>query len=213
MTTSTIDAQDRALRLDWIQFTETDRQLIREAAKFLRPESKEIAKEFYGSANRWHEIYDANRDQISNPDLIKPGRPLDLKGATFSPSIPPATATGKSLSFNGSGQYAVADLNVSEDSYTVAFWFKTTNPNVGLYSVTLGPQGVSGNDRHLYLTSGNIAARLYNNQVISSTGKNYADGQWHYVAHVYNRNTIGQRVYVDGQQVASGTTTGRHDEG
>jgi nucleoid-associated protein YgaU len=37
-----------------------------------------IAKEFYGSANRWHEIYDANRDQLSNPDLIKPGQVLKI---------------------------------------------------------------------------------------------------------------------------------------
>jgi nucleoid-associated protein YgaU len=37
-----------------------------------------IAKEFYGSANRWHEIYDANRDQISNPDLIQPGQVLKI---------------------------------------------------------------------------------------------------------------------------------------
>jgi len=42
-----------------------------------------IAKEFYGSANRWHEIFDANRDQISNPDLIKPGQVLKIPtGAT-----------------------------------------------------------------------------------------------------------------------------------
>jgi nucleoid-associated protein YgaU len=37
-----------------------------------------IAKEFYGSANRWHEIFDANRDQISNPDLIRPGQVLKI---------------------------------------------------------------------------------------------------------------------------------------
>ena len=37
-----------------------------------------IAKEFYGSANRWHEVFDANRDQISNPDLIKPGQVLKI---------------------------------------------------------------------------------------------------------------------------------------
>ena len=45
--TNTIDAQDRALRLEWVQFGDTDRQLIRDAAKFLRPESKEIVREFY----------------------------------------------------------------------------------------------------------------------------------------------------------------------
>ena len=37
-----------------------------------------IAKQFYGNANRWHEIFDANRDQISNPDLIRPGQVLKI---------------------------------------------------------------------------------------------------------------------------------------
>lgn len=37
-----------------------------------------IAKKFLGNANRWHEIFDANRDQISNPDLIKVGQVLKI---------------------------------------------------------------------------------------------------------------------------------------
>ncbi|HEV7492108.1 MAG TPA: LysM peptidoglycan-binding domain-containing protein, partial [Rhodanobacteraceae bacterium] len=37
-----------------------------------------IAKQFYGNANRWHDIFDANRDQISNPDLIQPGQVLKI---------------------------------------------------------------------------------------------------------------------------------------
>ena len=35
-----------------------------------------IAKQFYGNANRWKQIYEANTDQIKNPDLIKPGQVL-----------------------------------------------------------------------------------------------------------------------------------------
>ena len=35
-----------------------------------------IAKQFYGNANRWKRIYEANTDQIKNPDLIKPGQVL-----------------------------------------------------------------------------------------------------------------------------------------
>ena len=42
-----------------------------------------IAKRFYGDANQWRKIYDANREQIKNPDLIHPGQKL---------SIPPAAA-------------------------------------------------------------------------------------------------------------------------
>jgi nucleoid-associated protein YgaU len=40
-----------------------------------------IAKQYYGDANQWQRIYDANRDQISNPDLIHPGQNLKIPGA------------------------------------------------------------------------------------------------------------------------------------
>jgi nucleoid-associated protein YgaU len=37
-----------------------------------------IAKHVYGDANKWHAIFDANRDKIKNPDLIQPGQVLTL---------------------------------------------------------------------------------------------------------------------------------------
>jgi uncharacterized protein YidB (DUF937 family) len=37
-----------------------------------------IAKHFYGDANDWHKIFDANRDKLSNPDLIHPGQVLRI---------------------------------------------------------------------------------------------------------------------------------------
>lgn len=37
-----------------------------------------IAKHVYGDANKWHTIFDANRDKIKNPDLIHPGQVLTL---------------------------------------------------------------------------------------------------------------------------------------
>ena len=37
-----------------------------------------IAKNFYGSANKWRVIFEANTDQLSNPDLIKPGQVLKI---------------------------------------------------------------------------------------------------------------------------------------
>ena len=40
-----------------------------------------IAKQYYGDANQWRRIYDANRDQLSNPDLIHPGQSLKIPGA------------------------------------------------------------------------------------------------------------------------------------
>jgi nucleoid-associated protein YgaU len=40
-----------------------------------------IAKRLFGNANRWHEIFEANRDQISNPDMIRVGQVLKIPAA------------------------------------------------------------------------------------------------------------------------------------
>ena len=40
-----------------------------------------IAKRYYGDANQWPRIHEANRDQIKNPDLIHPGQRLRIPGA------------------------------------------------------------------------------------------------------------------------------------
>lgn len=37
-----------------------------------------IAKRVYGDANKWHAIFEANRDKIKDPDLIHPGEVLSL---------------------------------------------------------------------------------------------------------------------------------------
>lgn len=37
-----------------------------------------IAERMYGSANEWRKIFEANRDQIDNPDLIHPGQVLRI---------------------------------------------------------------------------------------------------------------------------------------
>jgi nucleoid-associated protein YgaU len=40
-----------------------------------------IAKHFYGDANKWPRIHEANRDQIKNPDFIHPGQKLRIPAA------------------------------------------------------------------------------------------------------------------------------------
>ena len=37
-----------------------------------------IAKQFYGDANKYMKIFEANKDQLKNPDLIKPGQVLRI---------------------------------------------------------------------------------------------------------------------------------------
>jgi nucleoid-associated protein YgaU len=40
-----------------------------------------IAKREYGDANKWRTIYEANKDVITDPDLIYPGQELKIPGA------------------------------------------------------------------------------------------------------------------------------------
>ena len=40
-----------------------------------------IAKRLYGDAQKWRKIYDANKDQIENPDLIYPGQTFRIPEA------------------------------------------------------------------------------------------------------------------------------------
>lgn len=37
-----------------------------------------ISQEVYGDANRWREIFEANKDQIEKPSLIRPGQKLRI---------------------------------------------------------------------------------------------------------------------------------------
>jgi nucleoid-associated protein YgaU len=37
-----------------------------------------IAKREYGDADKWRVIFEANRDKVSNPDLIHPGQILTI---------------------------------------------------------------------------------------------------------------------------------------
>jgi nucleoid-associated protein YgaU len=44
-----------------------------------------IAKQLLGDANAYPAIFDANRDQLSDPDKIKPGQVLKIPQATTKP--------------------------------------------------------------------------------------------------------------------------------
>ncbi|MEJ1462196.1 MAG: LamG domain-containing protein, partial [Candidatus Sedimenticola sp. (ex Thyasira tokunagai)] len=116
---------------------------------------------------------------------------------------------GGSLELDGSN-FLRAEIDVNEggsgtDGYTASFWFNTTETGVGLFSVIDSTDGNlnDDHDRHLYLDGdGNIRARVWSNETIDSNDTNYADGQWHHVAHVLDGSN--QIIYIDGVQVAIG---------
>lgn len=44
-----------------------------------------IARQFYGKASAWPQIFEANRDQLDDPDRIKPGQVLRIPATAQEP--------------------------------------------------------------------------------------------------------------------------------
>src|SRR3989304_2465739 len=120
----------------------------------------------------------------------------------------------KALSFkggndfiNGISDYVSVAMDFPETDYTYMFWFKTSSSTTGISSVkgssVKKPDLVVLNDRQVFLSNGNICHRLWMEEVICSSEKNYADNDWHQAAIVV-RSGAGQKIYIDGVEVASG---------
>lgn len=54
-----------------------------------------IARRTYGQGVRYMVIYQANRQEIRNPDLIYPGQVLALPGSTDAPPIPASSSKSR----------------------------------------------------------------------------------------------------------------------
>ncbi len=108
------------------------------------------------------------------------------------------------ISFDGTNDYVSALMNVSETTYGVSLWFKANSDNRGILSVVQGELGGSC-DRHINTVGGNVHTRVWSEENLTTTGLAVSDGQWHHVVHTYSQGAFGQRIYVDGVLVASGT--------
>ena len=96
-----------------------------------------------------------------------------------------ANGGGGALRFPRGNQYVSVPIDVPETEYTVEFWFRTDDPNAGLFCVVDANLGGGGHDRHVHLAGGNVRIRTWSGPGVEvSTGLNLADGNWHHLAHV-----------------------------
>ncbi|MCP4451480.1 MAG: LamG domain-containing protein, partial [Planctomycetes bacterium] len=112
---------------------------------------------------------------------------------------------GQAIQLNGFDDYVNVVVDIPENGAAVAFWFNTTDPDCGLFSVVQNLLGGGGNDRNIYLTEGQIGVRLWNEEIIVGAGLDVADGQWHHLVYTYGDAVGGQHLYIDGMLQASGT--------
>ena len=106
---------------------------------------------------------------------------------------------GQALSFDGIDDFVSVPIDVSETAYAVSLWFKTAGSDGGLYQV-----GGGGFDRLIYLAGGNLFVRVWNNELIATSGLNLSDNCWHHLVHTLGGAIGGQTLYVDGVPAAIG---------
>jgi len=112
-----------------------------------------------------------------------------------------AGRSNQAARFDGTDDYVEVSIDVPETDYGLSLWFKTSCRNCGIFSVVAG----NSHDRDVYLSNGNICARVYSDQTVCTSGTDYANGRWHHVVHTIGSSIGGQKIYVDGQEQASGT--------
>ena len=104
------------------------------------------------------------------------------------------------LQFNNSNAYTnIPSGTLPETNFTLEYWFKTTASNANLFEVNY-----NGHDRNMYLNNGSLRARLWSDQTITSSASGLNDGVWHHVSWTV-QSGVGQKLYVDGALVATGS--------
>jgi subtilase family serine protease/subtilisin-like proprotein convertase family protein len=108
--------------------------------------------------------------------------------------------SGGAIQFDGSA-YISSDFDPTESAFAISLWFKTTQTNGGLFSVT------PSNDRVIYLQNGKVKAKMNSAsaQSILSTNGNFNDGQWHHLVFTYAGSSNKMALYIDGTMESSGS--------
>ena len=114
------------------------------------------------------------------------------------------------LSFNGTNQFT-SIIRPVQDDFSLSVWFKTTSSAGTLGNwydgIGLADAEVSGvdNDFGLTMASGRIMFGVGNPDVTITSPLSYNDDLWHNVIVTRNKTTGQIIMYVDGNQVATGT--------
>lgn len=111
------------------------------------------------------------------------------------------------LSFDGIDDVLGLTINVAESGYTFFVVFKTSD-NGGAMLAVVDPVGenAGSHDRQFGMLSSKFAHRVWNQEISQSTA-NFNDGAPH-IGAVTVGPSQGQRLYVDGTSVFTGTKTG-----
>lgn len=137
-------------------------------------------------------------------------------GVAYAQPGPCPRDTGRAVTLSGTGFVNGAASVNNPQVFSVQLWFRTTTTNggrlIGLGNQT-GNNASTVSDRHIYMTNNGAlvfgVSPASTNRTISST-QTYRDGDWHHAVATLSSaagETRGMRLYVDGELVASDSTT------
>jgi autotransporter-associated beta strand protein len=128
---------------------------------------------------------------------------FNLSGTTFN------SENGGSFVFNGSsnGKSAGSVLNVGETSKSVSWsaWVYPTTATGTIFFASSDAGGGGWNMPPLYFTNKRFMGQIYNNSVLSDV-TDFTINNWYNVTLVYNKDSSHQKLYVNGNLVASQTS-------
>jgi putative chitinase len=165
-----------------------------------------IAQRELGDGNRWREIFDANRDQIANPNIIHPGQVLRLPGGA-APAPAPAPAPSAPASYTvqgGDTLYKVAAKTLGNgDRWQEVFNAnrdQISNPNLIYPGMTLKIPGGTAvhNPAPAPAPSGNLNFPLNADQIAAAIGAPAANVRqyWPMIASALAQAGITDRAGV-----------------
>ncbi|MEO6734084.1 MAG: DUF2341 domain-containing protein [Ferruginibacter sp.] len=108
---------------------------------------------------------------------------------------------------DGSDFIQITGLMGSPTSFTLSAWatLTTTDPN-GAEIISMGDNGVLRYDEAGANKTSGIAYNGASVWTTTASGINYAGTGWHYVSYTFDDGGNSQKVYVDGVQVATGSS-------
>ena len=131
---------------------------------------------------------------LADSGAYTPGLALTAQGRTGTAVLP----------FDGVDDSLKLTWDEAKTGISREIVFRTSKANGGLFQI--GSSSASY-DRALYLVNGNLASYVDGSETIQTTGKNFADGNWHRLLFTLGSQG-GHRLYVDGELLAAGSRTG-----
>jgi len=121
----------------------------------------------------------------------------------------PSEEIPSAIRFDGRSAYANARPYggiSATGGYALSFWFRTSAKGAMLVSPYRGGNKHSEYDRFIRIDlNGCVAASVGTETVVTPSGIDYADGNWHHLVHTFNAKATPQKLYIDGLLVKSGT--------